>query len=125
MRHRTPLTYANVVSTIALLLAMSGGVAFAASQIDTKNIAADAVTTPKIAPEAVTAKRLADGAVRKRQMQFPVYFKQSPSGGSAPVTNGPDPYPISKGSWTQEPGEINVIFGGVLGRAERRRQRQH
>jgi hypothetical protein len=53
---------------------MSGGVAFAASQIGTKNIAADAVTTPKIAPGAVTAKRHADRSVRKWQLQGPVYF---------------------------------------------------
>jgi hypothetical protein len=53
---------------------MSGGVAFGASQIGTKNIAADAVTSPKIAPGAVTAKRHADRSVRKWQLQGPVYF---------------------------------------------------
>ena len=48
MRFR--LTYANVVSTIALVFALGGGAAFAASQIGTQQIAANAVTTGKIAP---------------------------------------------------------------------------
>jgi hypothetical protein len=131
MRFRSRLSYANVVSTIALCLALSGGIAVAASQIDTENIKADAVTTGKIAPGAVTAKRLADSAVRTRQLarqavqgrqvakdtvgpnklKFPVYYVVSPSGGSASVSSSPQPYPLQDGEWTQEPGEINVIFG--------------
>ncbi|HET6831108.1 MAG TPA: hypothetical protein VFH44_07140 [Solirubrobacterales bacterium] len=135
MRPRKPFTYANVVSTVALCVALGGGVAVAASQIGTKNIMADAVTTPKIAPGAVTAKRLADSAVRGRQLarravdspqiaaqavgpnkqKFPVYFVQSPTGGSAPVTGNLDPYPIEGGTWTQGPGQINVVFGEGTG----------
>lgn len=131
MRSRKPFSYANVVSTIALCVALGGGVAFAAAQIDTRNIKADAVTTPKIAPGAVTAKRLADHAVRGRQLarravdspqlaaesvgpnkqKFPVYFVTSPSGGSQAVTNSFDPYPVQGASWSQSPGEINVVFG--------------
>lgn len=145
MRSRKPLSYANVVSTIALSLALGGGVAIAAGQIDTKNIMANAVTTPKIAPGAVTAKRLADHAVRSRQlgrravdsevianeavtsrkiaagavgpnkMQFPVHFVASPTGGAQPVTNSFDPYPLQGASWSQGPGEINVAFGEATG----------
>ena len=47
---RSRLTYANVVSTIALILAIGGGAAFAASKIGTREIKANAVTTGKIAP---------------------------------------------------------------------------
>ncbi|GIK77424.1 MAG: hypothetical protein BroJett022_11140 [Actinomycetes bacterium] len=143
MRPRSPLSYANVVSTIALCMALGGGAAIAAGQIDTRNIEADAVTTPKIAPGAVTAKRLADHAVRSRQlarravgpgaianqavtsrkiaagavapnkMQFPVHYVASPTGGSQPVTNSFDPYPLQGASWSQGPGEINVAFGEI------------
>ena len=112
MRHRTPLTYANVVSTIALLLAMSGG-----SHSPPRR------STPRTSrPTPVTHRRSRRGghrqAARRRGVPraadaVPGLLKQSPSSGSAPVTNGPDPYPISKGSWTQEPGEINVIFGAA------------
>lgn len=131
MRPRKTITYANVVSTLALFLALSGGVVFAASRIGTESIERNAVTTGKIAPGAVTAKRLAGGAVRTKQLarravegpqiaratvgpnklEFPVFFVQSPSGGSAPVTNSPEPYPVENGSWTQQPGQINVVFG--------------
>ncbi len=141
MRSRRPFSYANVVSTIALCLALGGGAAIAANRIDTRNMTANAVTTPKIAPGAVTAKRLADRAVRSRQlarravgsgaianeavtsrkiaagavapnkMQFPVQFVASPTGGGQPVTNSFDPYPLQGASWSQGPGQINVIFG--------------
>lgn len=125
------LTYANVVSTIALVFAMGGGAAFAATQIRTHQIEANAVSTGKIAPRSVTSTRIAEGAVRTKliarravssaqiakeavgpvKQKFPVYFVQSPSGGSTPVTNSPNPYPLNNASWTQDPGEINVIFG--------------
>jgi len=131
MRNRKPITYANVVSTIALCVALSGGVAVAASQIGTSEIKAGAVTTHKIAPGAVTAKRLADHAIRGRQlarravetpqlgadavtprkMRFPVFFAASPTGGSAPITGSLDPYPLQGAQWSQRPGQIHVIFG--------------
>ena len=86
MRHRTPLTYANVVSTIALLARdEAGGVAFAASQIDTQEHRGRRGDDPEDRARGghrQAARRR--GGPRKRQMQFPVYFKQSPSGGSAP-----------------------------------------
>ena len=130
---RSRLTYANVVSTLALILAMGGGAAFAASKIGTGQIKADAVTTGKIAPGSVTGKRIAADAVRTKQVasravtsaqiakeavgpgkqKFPVYFVESPSGGSAPVTNSPAPYPLEDSTWTQNPGEINVTFGSA------------
>lgn len=141
MRHRSPFSYANVVATIALCLALGGGAAIAAGRVDTRNMTANAVTTPKIAPGAVTARRLADHAVRPRQlarravgskaianqavtsrkiaggavapnkMQFPVHFVASPTGGAQPVTGSFDPYPLQDASWSQGPGQINVIFG--------------
>jgi len=46
-------------------------------------------------------------------LQFPVFYATSPSGGSTPVTPGPDSYPITGGTWTQQPGEIDVIFGAA------------
>jgi hypothetical protein len=135
MRSHRTFSYANVVSTIALCVTLGGGVAYAAGQIGTKNIMADAVTTPKIAPGAVTGKRLADDAVRNRQlarravetpelaaeavgpnkMKFPVHYVASPTGGAADVTNGSGPYPLQGASWSQGPGEINVVFGEGVG----------
>lgn len=130
---RPRLTYANIASTLALFLVLGGGAAYAASKIHSGDIAHGAVKTPnvfkraitsgKLAMSAVRSNQIADGAVGSKQigasavapsnLQFPVFYVASPSGGSAPVTPGPDPYPISDDTWTQRPGEIDVVFGGA------------
>lgn len=55
---RPHLSYANVVATLALLLVLAGGGAYAASKIGTQQIKAGAVTAPKLANEAVKAAKL-------------------------------------------------------------------
>jgi hypothetical protein len=61
---RKHLTYANVVATIALLAAVSGGTAFAIKgKFGAKNLKNNAVTEAKIAPGAVTTPKIAGGAV--------------------------------------------------------------
>lgn len=127
------LTYANVVSTVALFLALSGGAVFAASKIGSHSIKRNAVTTPKIKPRAVTSKRLAlnsvketqlapravdsaaigKGAVTPGKLAFPVHYVAEPSGGSAAVPAGSADYPIDNGGWQQHPGQINVVFGAA------------
>jgi hypothetical protein len=143
MPNRPRLTYANVVSTLALFLTLGGGFAYAAGKIQSGDIAAGAVRTSdifkraivsgKIAKGAVRSNQIADGAVSAKQigagavgsaqlgngavapsnLQFPVFYAASPKGGSAPVTSGPDPYPLADASWSQKPGEINVVFGAA------------
>ncbi len=163
MQNRPRFTYANVVSTLALFLALGGGAAFAATKIQSgdiapeavksANLAAGAVHTSNVFKRAITSGKLAvgavrtnqivdgavgsrqlgdgavgskqigDGAVRSKQigaaavapsnLEFPVFYAASPTGGSAAVTQGPDPYPLSDATWTQAPGEIEVIFGSA------------
>lgn len=82
-RIRQRLTYANVVSSLALFLVLSGGAAYAAKKIGShelrggavttakikrnavtrSKIEAAAISTAKIAPDALTNGRLADGSV--------------------------------------------------------------
>jgi hypothetical protein len=57
------LTYANVVSTIALVLAVGGGTAYAATRIGTSNIRYHAVTGSKLATNAVTASKVKNSAL--------------------------------------------------------------
>ncbi len=153
MQIRPRLSYANVVSTLCLFLALGGGAAFAASKIRSGDIARNAIKSGNIAPGAVKApdvfkraitsgklavgavrsnqiadaavnsKQIADGAVGSKQigagavgpsnLQFPVFYATSPSGGPTPLTPGPDPYPLTGDTWTQQPGEIDVIFGAA------------
>ena len=136
MKNKSRLTYANVVSTLALCLALSGGVAFAASKVHTKDIFKRSVTSGKLALGAVRSNQIADGAVGAKQiasgtigsqqigtaaiapsnLRFPVFYTASPVGGSLSVPNGePVDYRLSDSSWTQKPGQIVVIFGGAAG----------
>jgi hypothetical protein len=130
------LTYANVVATLALFLALGGGAALAAGKlkpgaVHTSSIFKRAVTSGKLAVGAVRSNQIADGAVGAKQiangavgarqigaaavapanLEFPVFYVASPRGGSASVANGPNPYPVTDGSWIQNPGQIEVIFG--------------
>lgn len=62
-RIRGYLTYANVMSTLAVFGVLAGGSAFAASQIGTNQLRDGAVTTKKIRDKAVTTNKLGDTAV--------------------------------------------------------------
>ena len=78
MRFRRHLTYANVMATIAVFGVVAGGGAYAASKIDTPDIANKAITAkklddgavkaPKLRSGAVTNEKLADGAVEGRNL---------------------------------------------------------
>lgn len=58
MSSRPKLTYANVVSTLALFVALSGAGAYAASQLPPKSVG-----EPELRPGAVTAEKLRKNAV--------------------------------------------------------------
>jgi hypothetical protein len=67
------LTYANVVATLALFLALGGGAVWAAGQlgrnvVKSKNIAANAVQTKDIAKNAVKPGKIAGGAVHEKNL---------------------------------------------------------
>lgn len=156
MPKRPRLTYANIVSTLALFLALGGGAAYAASKVSSSDLAKGAVHTSNVFKRAITSGKLAVGAVRSNQvvdgaigskqlansavgtkqianaaigskqigaaavapsnLEFPVFYAASPKGGSAPVTAGPDPYPLAGDTWTQSPGQIEVVFGAAIAR---------
>lgn len=135
-RLRPRFTYANVISTLALFLALSGGAAYAASKIHSGDIAPGAVKTSNLHKRAITSGKLAIGAVRSNQiangavsaaqigagsvtpanLEVPLSFSATPTGGSAPVptSGGPVPYPLANAHWTQRPGEVDVTFGEAV-----------
>lgn len=67
------LTYANVVATLALVLALAGGVAFAATQLEknsvkSKHIKDGQVRAPDVGAAAIGAEEIGEGAVNSAKV---------------------------------------------------------
>ena len=67
-RVRPRLSYANVVATLALFLALGGGAVWAANKITSKQIGKGAVKTKNLAKGAVKNKNLAKNAVKAKNL---------------------------------------------------------
>jgi hypothetical protein len=65
---RRHLTYANVMSSIAVFLMLGGATAFAATKVGSNEIKANSIKTGKIVKEAVTAGKLKKGAVTESRI---------------------------------------------------------
>lgn len=65
---RKRLTYANVMSSIAVFLILGGATAFAAKKIGANQLKANSVKTGKIVKEAVTTGKLKKGAVTETKI---------------------------------------------------------
>lgn len=63
-RIRKHLTYANVMSTLAVFLVLGGGAAYAAKKIGSHDLKGASVTTAKIKRAAVTTAKIRNGAVK-------------------------------------------------------------
>ena len=66
---RPHLTYANVAATLALVIAVGGGSAWAAQKIRTRNIAYHAVTASKVNYNAITASKVKNGSLSGRELR--------------------------------------------------------
>jgi hypothetical protein len=60
---RKRITYANVMSSIAVFLVLGGGAAYAAKKIGSNEIKGNSITTGKIKKEAVTASKIKNNSV--------------------------------------------------------------
>jgi hypothetical protein len=67
-RIKPRLTYANVVSTLALFLVLGSGAAFAAKKLATKDIKPGAIKTKLLARKAVKSGKIAPRAVKRRHI---------------------------------------------------------
>jgi hypothetical protein len=70
---RPKLTYANVTATLALVIAVGGATAFAATQlaknsVGSKQLRKNSVTTPKIKNEAITAAKVKKDTLTGKQV---------------------------------------------------------
>jgi hypothetical protein len=62
-RIRKRLTYANVMSSLAVFLVLGGGAAYAAKKIGTHQLKGSSVTTAKIKKNAVTASKIKKNSI--------------------------------------------------------------
>jgi hypothetical protein len=65
---RKRLTYANVMSSIAVFLVLGGSAAYAAKKISGNQLKAGSVTTAKIKRNAVTAAKIRKGSVKTAEI---------------------------------------------------------
>lgn len=120
---RTSDIYKRAVTSGKLAVGAVRSNQIAAGSVDSARIANNAVGGTQIANGAVGATQIADGSIGSKQigaaavapsnLEFPVFIGATPSGGSAPVSDSPEPYPIASGAWTQKPGQIQVLFGAA------------
>lgn len=123
MRVSRKLTYANVASTLALFLALTGGVVWAAAKVHSKDIAKRAVKSSKIAthsvnnrilaPNSVGTNKIRDGSIQPQDHVAESILVVKLNGGSAPITNTPTDYTLNPVEWTQKVGATNLIFGRI------------
>jgi hypothetical protein len=129
---RKRLTYANVMSSIAVFLVL-GGAAFAATQlprnsVGTKQLKAGAVTTAKLHSNAVTrakikggavdGSKIADGSVTGADINaestpFSRVVAKLRSSTSLGVTTESQVYPLNPSTYTQAAEEDDVYDGAV------------
>jgi hypothetical protein len=121
---RSKLTYANVIATLALFLALSGGVVWAASKIGAKQLKANSVTTAKIKKNAVTAAKIKAKAISNAKLaDGSVNFAKLATGTSvigtaisAPIVANTEPAPVPvplTGTTTFTPAAGSVYFLSV------------
>jgi len=114
---RKRLTYANVMSSIAVFLVLGGATAFAASKIGSSDIKANAITTAKIKKEAVTTKKIKKNAVTgakvKESTLGPVPSAESiPPAEATHLVGAPGEPPFENGSHNI-PAEAGIHFEPV------------
>jgi hypothetical protein len=136
------LTYANVVSTLALFLVLAGGAAYAskvgkksvgpsqlkANAVTTAKIKANAVTTRKIKRNAVANGKIKNGAIETEKiadgtvgindlnsstMPFSRVVDRARGSSTLAVTEAFKAYPLSEAAFNQAPAENDTFIGAL------------
>lgn len=94
---RKRLTYANVMSSIAVFLVLGGSAAYAAKKIGSNQLKANSVTTAKIKKNAVTTAKIKNGAVTSAKINGTV-----PSADVANSLSGRTPFSLFVGAGTTD-----------------------
>jgi hypothetical protein len=136
------LTYANVVSTLALFLVLAGGAAYAArvprksvgprqlkaNAVTTAKIKANAVTTRKIKRNAVASAKIKNGAIETEKiadgsvslndlnsstMPFSRVVDRARGSSALAVIEAFRAYPLGEAAFTQAPNENDTFIGAL------------
>src|SRR5215208_2355010 len=136
------LTYANVVSTLALFLVLAGGAAIAAkvpkksvgpsqlkaNAVTTAKIKANSVTTRKIKRNAVANAKIKDGSVESAKiadgsvglneldsdsLPFSKVARKARGNATLAVTEALKAYPLNDPNYTQGANENNTFIGAL------------
>lgn len=120
---RSKLTYANVVATLALVLAIGGGTVYAAvklgkNDVKSKNIAKGAVRGSDLGKNAVTSPKVKNGSIEAGDLAAGV-IPQIEANVTGSATGGPQgginsasqtPLPLNgTTSFTPQPGEVAAV----------------
>lgn len=120
---RPRLTYANVIATLALVIAVGGASAFAASQlgknsVGPKQLKKNAVTTAKIKKEAVTAAKVKKGTLTGSQINIST-LGMVPFAANAQALGGQSASQISEASKLRCPSGTTPSAGVCIEGTER------
>lgn len=130
---RKRLTYANVMSSIAVFLVLGGATAFAASQlgrnsVGSKQLKRNAVTAAKIKKNAVTKTKIKKGSIDSSKVADGSLTGADLNAGSTPFTqvvykargtasvslpNGVSTYPLSNATYTQAANRNDSYIGAL------------
>ena len=123
MNLRSRLTYANVVATMALVLALGGGTVYAAfklgkNDVKSRHIAPGAVKTSDLGRAAVTGPKVKKGSIRASDLAASVFkgididvTGSAAAGAQGGIdTNTTSPLPLSgKTTFTPGAGEVAAL----------------
>ena len=96
---RKRLTYANLMSSIAVFLVLGGATAYAAKKIGSNQLKANSVTTAKIKKNAVTTAKIKNGAVTGAKVNLST-LGTVPSASVAGSVTGRIPFSVHTGAGT-------------------------
>jgi hypothetical protein len=88
-RLRPRITYANVVATLALFVALSTGGAYAADRLDGRDLRTGSVTGAKIKNRSLTRSDIKNGTLSSRQLSASVRRQLAAKGGGGTGPQGP------------------------------------
>lgn len=114
---RKRLTYANVVSSLALFLVLTGATAFAATElaknsVGSKQLKKNAVTTAKIKKEAITGAKIKKGSITGNRLKLGT-IGTVPSATSANTANTANSAAVAEGplAWAHVSGTAKLLAG--------------